>query len=118
MKWLLGNWCGRLYLVVQIVCLAITTYLCVQYMKEEGERETRDTYEIWRFYGIPKRDGGYPPPEEADRIKRDISKMKQRLNEERRQFILRCALPNLGVPALWAIGLFVARGFPAKKTSV
>ena len=118
MKWLLNNWYGRLYLVVQLICVAITTYLSVQFLREDAERETRDTYAIWRLYGVPKRNGEYPPPEEVEKISRDTIEMKKRHSEERRLFIARCALSNLGVPTLWAVGLFIAKGFPAKKTTV
>lgn len=115
MKWLLGNWCGRLYLVVQVICLVITTYLCVQFVKQNRVSEMSDQYAIWNLYGIPKSDGTLLQGEEGEKLKRDIIRMRQQHSEERQQFILRCALSNLGVPALWAIGLFVARGFPAKK---
>ena len=118
MKWLLGNWCGRLYLVVQIICVAISTYLCAEFVNRNKLIEMSDQYDIWGFYGVPKQDGKLLPPEEGERLKRDVIRMRQRHSEEKQQFILHHTLLNLGVPALWAVGLFVARGLPAKKTAV
>lgn len=118
MKWLLGNWWGRLYLVVQIICVAISTYLCVEFVDQSNLREMSDQYDIWAFYGVPKSDGKLLPPAEGERLKVDVLRMRQRHSEEKQQFIFHHALLNLGVPALWAIGLFVARGLPAKKTAV
>ena len=115
MKWLLGNWCGRLYLVVQIICVAITAYLYVQFVKEDTASEMSDQYAIWRHYEVPRSDGKLLPPEEGKRLERDIIQMRQRHSEERQRLILRYALVNLGVPMLWAVGLFIAKGFPAKK---
>ena len=116
MKWLLGNWCGRLYLVVQIICVAITSYLCVQFLNEDTASEMSDRNAIWSFYGVPKSDGTLLPPSEGEKLKFAIVQMRQRHSEERRQVILRYALLNFGVPAIWAIGLFIAKGFPARDT--
>ena len=117
MKWLLGNWCGRLYLVVQLICLAVATYLCVQFVDADTTSEMSDQYDIWRFYGVPKSDGMILQGVEGEKLTRDILQMRQRHSDERQQFILRYALYNLGIPALWAVGLFIAKGFPTSKTA-
>ena len=116
MKWLLGNWCGRLYLVAQIICVAISTYLCVQFINENATSEMSEQYAIWSFYGVPKSDGTILQGAEGERLKRDIIQMRRQHSEERQEFILRYALYNLGVPALWLIGLFIAKGLPTRKT--
>lgn len=117
MKRLLSNWCGRLYLVIQITCLAISTFFCVQLVNHSKANELSDQYDIWHFYGVPKPDGTLLPLKEGEEFKQDIIRMRQQHSDERQHFIFHFALLNLGVPALWAIGLFVGKGFPKKKTA-
>jgi hypothetical protein len=119
MKWLLGNWCGRLYLVVQIICVATTTYLCVEFVNKDAEKEISDIRCFWQMTeATPNSDGTMPQGKALEKLKqRDVVFCRQNHSNERQQFILRYSLYNLGVPALWTVGLFIAKGFPASKTA-
>lgn len=141
MKYLLNNWWGRLYLVLQIACLAMTIVPAVQFVKDDRVREAFEIEKLNRFYTVPLQNGqprlspwqerkallGYTatnqgrgqltiPPEDRGRLDFDINWAKDWHSETRREKMLFYLWPNLAVPSIFAIGLFVVKGLPKRNS--
>lgn len=119
MKWLLNNWCGRLYLVAQITCLIVTIVLAVNFIKKSYQLEK---YAIWETrrnlgefeYGAK---GQLPPQEEMLANDEYLESKRKIFREARRDKAIQYLWPNLAVPLVFLIGLFVSKGQPGRKNA-
>ena len=116
MKWLTNNWCGRLYLVLQVACLVVTIFLCVRFRIDDQEREKADISESWGFFGVPRADGKFPSPDVYARGVESVNRIRKKHSENRETMTLIYLLPNLAVPLVFGIGLFIAKGLPKQDT--
>jgi hypothetical protein len=118
MKWLLHNWCGRLYLVIQIACLAITVSISVKFTRGDYVREEIDIQQTIAFYddGSNGRNGNLPPPDVQEKIRKAVEWDKAKHNKLRQEKTIQYLWPNLVIPFLWGVGLFVAKGFPTQRS--
>lgn len=110
MKWLLHNWAGRLYLVVQIACLAITITRCLSFISADRDAE-------WADLRMNERLVENFPEEKQTHHDRLISWGEVTLKTHRKQrqdAILLCIAINIAVPALFGVGLFIAKGLPKR----
>jgi len=117
MKWLFNNWCGRLYLVLQVTCLVITIFLCVRFRNDDQEREKTDISESWGFFGVPRADGKFPPPDVYARGAESVDRIRKKHGEDREKMTLFYLSPNLAVPLFFGVGLFIAKGLPKQKSA-
>jgi len=116
MKWLLKSWWGRLYILVQTTCLAVSIYLAVAFVTNSHKREdgeiaaTLGAEDTSKFFGEK-----IPPPGEQNRFDKEIDRIKMERSQERQIMPVRYLLSNLAIPAIWCIGLFICKGFPTKS---
>ena len=119
MKWLLNNWGGRLYLVVQIACLAITITCCSSFIVENHKTELDELsgcYSGYRF--VQENPSLYGQDKETQDVKlsRATDEIIKRHSKQRQDAILYYAAANLVVPALFAVVFFIANGLPKRKS--
>jgi hypothetical protein len=112
MKWLLHNWAGRLYLVIQIACLAITITRCLSFISADRDAEWADLRDNQSLVH------NFAEGEEAQHrllLSWGETTLKKH-SEQRRNAILLCVAINLAVPAIFGVGYFIVKGLPKRKS--
>jgi hypothetical protein len=119
MKRLLNNWWGRLYLVVQI-CVIITSFiLAVDFLKQSQSKEYWNLLETRKNHGEFEysEKGQTMPPTEAAKLDMALEWTHKSYREVRRDKILKYLGLNFSVPIVFAVGLFIGKGFPKRKST-
>ncbi|MGA9776785.1 MAG: hypothetical protein ACLPRE_04135 [Limisphaerales bacterium] len=118
MKWLLKNWWGRLYILVQIVCLVVTIFLAVNFITKSLHDEDDEIGAILNAEKTSRSLGEAPPPPgEQTRFSKEINRVTKERSEERLRIPICYLLSNLAIPVIWSIGLFVCKGLPSRRIS-
>jgi hypothetical protein len=116
MKWLLKTWWGRLFILVQTTCVAISIYLAVTFVTNSRKEESGEIAAILNSEDTSKFFGEKTPPSgEQNRFDAEIDRVKNERGQERQTVPVYYLLSNLAIPAIWCIGLFICKGFPAKS---
>ena len=116
MTWLINKWYGRLYLVLQVICLAATVSWVVKFRDNDREVEDSEISESWKLYGAPRPDGKPLPPDVYTHGVESVDRIRKHHIEHREEITVFYLLPNLALLVIFAVGLFVAKGFPSQKS--
>lgn len=108
--------------MLQIIGIAASCHFWFRGSAKLDEEEKHDIALTWESEHSLKRVWDRPgrPPEaftdnELALIKDRIERRKRETAEQKEKLSLNCFLANLGIPVLWAIGLFIGKGLPLKK---
>jgi len=118
MKWLLKTWWGRLYVLVQTVCLAATIFLAASFITKSLQNEDSEIGAILNAEKTSYSLGEAPPPAgQQSRFSKEIDRVRKEHSEERLRIPAYYLLSNLAIPAIWTLGLFICKGFPSRRIS-
>ena len=113
MKWLLNSWGGRLYIVVQITCLAVTITHCMNFFEADRDTEWNDLRESQSFYQSGF--SGLDKESQQASMLYSGGEIVKRHSKQRQDAILYCTGANLAVPALFGVAFFIVKGLPKRK---